>query len=71
MIRSGSLEMTSTGLPTVSVLIPCYNAEKYIGETSKLVFQQTWPKIQVVVVDDGSTDRSAHVVQSFADQTSH
>ena len=52
--------------PTVSVLIPCCNAGKFIGETLESIFQQTWPSIQVVVVDDGSTDHSADVVRSFA-----
>jgi GT2 family glycosyltransferase len=52
--------------PTVSVLIPCYNAERYIGETLESVLRQTWPAIEIVVVDDGSNDRSAAVVRSFA-----
>src|SRR5262249_6064448 len=52
--------------PKVSILIPCYNAEKYIGETLESVFRQTWPAIEVIVVDDGSADRSAAVVRSFA-----
>jgi len=52
--------------PKVSVLIPCYNAEKYVGETLESVFRQTWPAIEVIVVDDGSTDGSAAVVRSFA-----
>ena len=62
--------------PKVSVLIPCYNAEKYIGETLEFVLRQTWPKIETIVVDDGSTDRSADIVLQFcepepeADQTS-
>ena len=43
-------------LPTVSVLIPCYNAERFIGETLESVFRQTWPKLEVIVVDDGSHD---------------
>ena len=53
-------------LPKVSVLIPCYNAEKYVGETLESVFRQTWPELEVIVVDDGSTDRSADVIRSFA-----
>jgi glycosyltransferase involved in cell wall biosynthesis len=52
-------------VPKISVLIPCYNAENYIGETLESVFRQTWPEIEVIVVDDGSTDRSAAVVRSF------
>ena len=51
--------------PKVSVLIPCYNAEKYVGETLESVFRQTWPNIEVIVVDDGSTDSSARVIRSF------
>jgi glycosyltransferase involved in cell wall biosynthesis len=52
--------------PRVSVLIPCYNAEKYIGDTLDSVFRQTWREIEVIVVDDGSTDRTGDVVRSFA-----
>ena len=54
--------------PLVSVLIPCYNAEKYIGETLESVFQQTWQNIEVIVVDDGSKDNSAEVIRSFRDR---
>jgi glycosyltransferase involved in cell wall biosynthesis len=52
-------------LAKVSVLIPCYNAEKYIGETLESVFRQTWPELEVIVVDDGSIDGSAAVIRSF------
>ena len=52
--------------PKVSVLIPCYNAEHLIGETLESVFRQTWPEIEVILVNDGSTDRSADVVRSLA-----
>ena len=49
----GDAEVTH---PTVSVLIPCYNAERFIGETLDIVFRQTWPEIEIIVVDDGSDD---------------
>ena len=50
----------------VSVIIPCYNAEPYIGATLESVFAQTWPNLEVIVVDDGSTDGGAQVIKTFA-----
>ena len=51
--------------PLVSVLIPCFNAERHIGETLNSVLGQTWPNIEVIVVDDGSTDQSLSEVRRF------
>jgi glycosyltransferase involved in cell wall biosynthesis len=53
-------------VPLVSVLIPCLNAARYIGETLESVMRQTWPNIEVVVVDDGSQDGSTLVVERFS-----
>jgi glycosyltransferase involved in cell wall biosynthesis len=50
----------------VSVIIPCHNAERWIGETLESVFRQTWGDLEVIVVDDGSIDRSATVVEGLA-----
>ena len=50
----------------VSVLIPCYNAERTISETLDSVLAQTWPNIETIVVDDGSTDGSAAIIERFA-----
>src|ERR1700730_4939461 len=52
--------------PLISVLIPCYNASHFVGETLESVFRQSWPNLEVVVVNDGSTDDSADVIRRFA-----
>jgi glycosyltransferase involved in cell wall biosynthesis len=46
----------------VSVVIPCFNAARWIGETLESVMQQRLPDLEVIVVDDGSTDASADLV---------
>jgi len=51
----------------VSILIPCYNAERWIAEAIRSALAQTHRDKEVVVVDDGSTDRSAEVIRSFGD----
>jgi glycosyltransferase involved in cell wall biosynthesis len=52
--------------PLVSILIPAYNAEAQIAETIKSAIAQTWPRKEIIVVDDGSTDRTAEVAHRFA-----
>jgi glycosyltransferase involved in cell wall biosynthesis len=44
---------------TVSIVIPCYNAKRFIAEAAGSACAQTWPDVEVIVVDDGSTDGSA------------
>jgi glycosyltransferase involved in cell wall biosynthesis len=53
--------------PKVSILIPCYNGAKYIGETLDCVFRQTWRQIEVIVVNDGSTDGSVAEIRRWCD----
>lgn len=54
------------GAPVVSVIIAAYNAAGYIGETLQSVFAQTLADIEVIVVDDGSLDNTAAVVEALA-----
>jgi glycosyltransferase involved in cell wall biosynthesis len=52
--------------PLVSILIPAYNAERWIGESLRSAVNQTWPNKEIIVVNDGSTDRTAEIVERFA-----
>lgn len=52
----------------VSILIPCYNARQWVGHAIDSALAQTWPDIEVIVVDDGSTDGSSEVIQSYGDR---
>jgi glycosyltransferase involved in cell wall biosynthesis len=49
----------------ISILIPCFNAERWIGEAIESALAQSGSEIEVVVVDDGSTDRSFEIIRSF------
>ncbi|MGE7862937.1 glycosyltransferase family 2 protein [Bacillus mobilis] len=49
----------------VSVIVPLYNAEKYIEETMESILNQTYKNIEIVIVDDGSKDQSSSIVKNF------
>ncbi len=51
----------------VSIVIPAYNVGQYIGETLKSIVAQTYPHLEIIIINDGSTDNTEGVVQSFAD----
>src|SRR5580704_5983117 len=51
--------------PLVSILIPAYNAEKYLAETIRSVLAQTWPQKEIIIVNDGSRDGTLAVARSF------
>lgn len=52
--------------PLVSILIPAYNAERWIAYTLESAVGQTWPRKEIIVLDDGSTDGTAEVARRFA-----
>lgn len=62
-----SLNMSDTSLPTVTVIIPTYNRGHVIGRALHSVLHQTYQNLEVIVVDDGSTDNTEEIVESFKD----
>lgn len=55
-------------MPKVSVIIPVYNAERFIKETVESILAQTYQDFEIVVINDGSTDKSAEIIRSFDDK---
>ena len=54
--------------PKVSIIIPLYNTEEYIEETVRSIQEQTLREIEIIIINDGSTDRSLEIVQRIAAQ---
>lgn len=60
--------MNKVDSPLVSVVVPCYNSEKFIVETIESVLAQTYDNFELIVVDDGSTDNSGQLISQFNDK---
>ena len=54
--------------PLVSVVLPVYNCETYVGGAIESVLEQTFSSFELIVINDGSTDQSAHIIDSFNDK---
>lgn len=53
-------------LPLISVIIPVYNVAPYLAECLDSILAQTYTNLQIIVINDGSTDGSAEICQSYA-----
>ncbi|MBI1374424.1 MAG: glycosyltransferase [Phycisphaera sp.] len=54
--------------PDISIVIPCHNAERLVGDAIASALAQTHANVEVIVIDDGSTDGSLGVIESFGDR---
>ena len=52
----------------VSILIPAYNAQRWIADTIRSALEQSWPNKEIIVVDDGSTDDTLSIARRFANR---
>ena len=55
------------GRPLVTVVVPVYNAAAYLRESLDSILNQTYSPIEVIVMDDGSTDASPEIVASYGE----
>ena len=51
--------------PLVSCIVPCFNGERYLDECLRSILGQTHPRLEVLVIDDGSNDNSARIAQRY------
>lgn len=54
--------------PLVTIIIPAYNAGKYIRSSLNSILQQTYTNLEIIIVNDGSTDDTAQIIKSFSDK---
>ena len=62
--------MEKTSLPTLSVIIPCYNAEKFLPRAFECLDNQTYKNLQIIFVDDGSQDQTLPLISEYCSKNS-
>jgi glycosyltransferase involved in cell wall biosynthesis len=65
-LDAGSIRFVKSMKPLVSILIPAFNAEEWIAGSIKSAIAQSWPRKEIIIVDDGSSDRTLAVARRFA-----
>jgi glycosyltransferase involved in cell wall biosynthesis len=54
--------------PLISIIIPCYNSARFLEATLDSVFQQSFSDYEIIVINDGSTDNTAQIIDTFGDK---
>ena len=55
-------------MPSISVVVPIYNTEEYLDECIESILNQTYKDIELILIDDGSTDRSGEICDKYKAQ---
>ena len=54
-------------LPLVTIIVPVYNVEKYVKKCVESIISQTYQNIEIILVNDGSTDQSGSIISEYLD----
>lgn len=54
--------------PLVSVIMPCYNHEKFVADSLESIFNQTYKNLEIIIADNGSTDRTGEIIERYRDK---
>ena len=57
-------------MPKISVVVPVYNNEKYLKKSIQSILNQTFTDVEIILVDDGSTDSSGYICDEFVEKDS-
>ena len=60
------VEEKESSMPLLTVLMPVYNAEKFLAESINSILSQTYSNFEFVILDDGSTDNSLKIIKAYA-----
>ncbi len=63
--KKGQLSIMNV-FPKISIIVPIYNIEDYVSKCIDSILQQTYENIEIICVDDGSTDKSGQIIDSYA-----
>lgn len=66
MTKSNTLKNLQTKKPLVSIIVPVYNASKYLSKCLDSIVNQTLKNIEIIIINDGSTDNSLEIIQDYA-----
>ena len=62
------MNLIQMNMPLVSVIMPVYNAERFVDKAIRSVLEQTYQNLELILIDDGSTDGSRQIIQAYADK---
>ena len=58
-------------IPQISIVMPVYNAQEYLSQSIDSILQQTFTDFELIIIDDGSTDKSAEIISGYKDPRIH